>query len=51
MFVDMLVFAVLAYFYKYVEPAKDDTQFLNEEIALKEKTGATNAGFTDDQGK
>ncbi|XP_015515414.2 peptide transporter family 1 isoform X1 [Neodiprion lecontei] len=51
MFVDMLIFGILAWFYKYVEIAEDEDELPNGDIVLNEKSGTTNPSFKDDGGK
>ncbi|CAK9798135.1 Peptide transporter family 1 [Anthophora quadrimaculata] len=47
MFLDIIIFAILAKFYKYVEPAEEET--ITEEINMDVKKGEINSSYNDDE--
>ena len=48
MFIDMLVFALMAKFYKYVDVPDQETE--GNEVPMQEKSGSVNSSFEDDSG-
>lgn len=51
MVVDMLIFGIMALFYKYVELPDEEEESLDGDIALSGKTGVVNASLEPDDGK